>query len=431
MSENFDKLTNFVGNVGNKITETAGKVAKKADYVLDVVKDKGGNAVGLIKDKAGNVVQTITNNVDKVAKYVALTGFILLGGVMMGCNTGVGSMSQDDFTKPSVPLENIDDVDMEIIDANSSQAEITAAITQAVKSMCREITDMRTNIASYRAAYEQGYIDGLPSKAFLDSVDEFHTGLFSTGQAAINTMVGTLGDNVGNKDLFTAYVNALRGMSFIGVKNNTNSNYTATFSLGSGTVSVGSLIETVNTKNPAEDADYPVSGTYPIVSINSNAVKMLPSDYYAIGSGIITEMVNFEKFLAFQMRVVGLGKNASLSREALNAITAAFGGIVADEGLEDSGDAPDVDAGVEGDTDIGDGREDSPDDETETPVPGDNGLEDAGDAPDVAGGEEETETPIAGEEEETLTDGTTVSTQGGESGSGVPEIPAGITAGKE
>jgi hypothetical protein len=367
-----NKLKTFVGGVGEKITEKAGAAVAKAEYVLDVVRDKAGKAVGMVRDKVGNIIEIITENLPAVAKAVALSGLIAVGGIMMSCDLTTGNTpggnekGEDDEKDKDKEKEGEKEDDWKTTAANcrvvspvtvvtdynitehSTQAAFNAVNTGTVKSVAGEVDDMRWNIDIYNKARKNSNITkGMPSPEFLDKILDFNAISFNRGNAPITDvsiynnmnifdyMVDTitnLDDMVKeeDKELFKAYIMALRGVNFISARDQVNNDYTASINLGNGSTTIGALLQNINNLN-GEGTDYEMVGAYPAsADLHAAASALLPNAdnaYPGLIKDVITEMGNYEQLLGFLTRVYSFGKlDITFEDDAISAISDATKG---------------------------------------------------------------------------------------------------------
>jgi hypothetical protein len=332
-----------VGGIGEKITEKANVATKKADYVLDVVRDKAGKAVGLVKDNAGNVVELITENIAKVAKVVAVSGIIAIGGLMFSCvvdqDGGTttppeqGPSIPQDPTPPQNPeeptqtekekirawlLRTVLPVDVNNVSQwttfplNEWQGPVDQGITDMTKAVAAQAINMQRNIngnwRSLPAVNKQNIVP--PDKEFLNNVVTFQARMLLYGHTPINEMLTTLKAKVqdvvhDNGDLFVAYVNAYRGLNYMSARHQEgkDDDYTTQINLGNGPVSIGDLLGEINANN-GEMADYALDKPYPApADLLAGAVALLPDDAYGVlGEDIIIEIGNFEQLLGLLQR---------------------------------------------------------------------------------------------------------------------------------
>ncbi|MDR1277845.1 MAG: hypothetical protein LBK02_03760 [Treponema sp.] len=371
--KNINKLKTFVGGVGEKITEKAGAVAAKAEYVLDVVRDKAGKAVGMVRDKAGNLMEIITENLPAVVKAVALSGLIAIavgtGSIMVSCDLGTGNTpggnekgeddekekgkedekdKEKDWKTPNAAHRVVSPVTaVRKIEENNTQLAVTLGITGTATSVAGEVDDMRWNIDIYDKARKNSNITkGMPSPEFLDKILDFNTYAFVQGHNtlksakynnmnsfdfitdAITNLDGMVKDE--DKELFKAYIKALRGVNFISARDQVNNDYDTSINLGNGSTTVGALLQNINNLN-GEGTDYEMTGAYPAsADLHAAASALLPNAdnaYPGLIKDVITEMGNYEQLLGFLTRAYSFGKfDITFEQEAYSAISTATGG---------------------------------------------------------------------------------------------------------
>jgi hypothetical protein len=317
---------------------------------------------------AGNLVEIITENLPAVAKAVALSGLITIGGIMISCDLGAGNTPggteqgggekegegkegerKDEYDWKSAGANRVISPVTAVrkIESNNTQLPVTMAITGTAKSVAGEVDDMRWNIEAYnklRKAY--GATNGMPSPEFLEKILDFNSLAFVQGH---NTLKGDKYNNMNSfdfitdaivnldgmvkaedKELFKAYIMALRGVNFISARDQVNNDYDASINLGNGSTTVGALLQNINNLN-GEGADYEMTGAYPAsADLHAAASALLPNAdnaYPGLIKDVMTNMGNMEQLLGLLTRAYSFGKfDITFEQEARSAISAATGG---------------------------------------------------------------------------------------------------------
>jgi hypothetical protein len=339
-------MKTFVGELGEKINEKGNEIAEKARYVLEIVKGKTGKAVGFVRDAAGNIADIITENLPAVAKAVAVSGLIAVGGIMTSCDGphNPGSQIEDPEKTGEGEEKTWKDVtkNWRLVSAITpdlvEEGYVNGPINRTAVAVANETENMDQNLRRFGAAsLNPDLYKGAPTEAYVINTMQFHYDYFTTGRSAIDTMVGQMsGDSnyLGNNNpaLFNAYMDALRGMYFMSARHNKTDDYTTQFNLGNGAVSVGSLLDAVTAIKNTET--YTKFGAYPISAVKNAAVGMLPDEdnaYGYMGRGIITEIGNFEQLLAVIQHGKALGMDTSFVGEAITAIGHAVSTIMSED----------------------------------------------------------------------------------------------------
>jgi hypothetical protein len=208
---------------------------------------------------------------------------------------------------------------------------VSHAITDTVVDVAEQMGDMNTNIEAYRMAtlYGTSNLTGLPNDEFLQNIEKFQGVSVRLGHTGINNFLPRIfGSNVADEDkeLFDAYVDAYRGVNLLSAKQQgVKDDYTTTVNLGNGPVSIGDLLQNVNTLTGTET--YSLSGQYPTRdTLHSAASTLLPDDVYgALGADVLTNVGNFEQLLGLLQRAHGFGMDTTFSADALRAIALAGG----------------------------------------------------------------------------------------------------------
>lgn len=244
-----NKLKKFVSGVGEKITEKANAVAEKANYVLEVTQDKAGKAIGVVRDVAGKVVEVITDNVAAIARGVVMTGVIIILGLgTVACDIGGPSSGQEQngpkdpgkeepkvFSAKDIPFQPVALFDMQA--PPDSGPRLVEAMDTNTRALVHQITNINHNIRFCRDIRRTGMpgydsVVDIPDETFMERIELFSRRVFRNGHGGMHSMIDELMENhvaEDNRELFAAYIKALCGMGFIGVRQNDKADYSSVF----------------------------------------------------------------------------------------------------------------------------------------------------------------------------------------------------------
>jgi hypothetical protein len=298
--------------------------------------------------------KSIVENLPAIAKAAALSVLIAVGSLIMaGCDLGAGPASKPgteqgedekdkeyDWTDAINQLHDVRSVTATPIYSDSVNLSVKNAITNTAVTVAGEVDDMRRNVLIYTNLRKyQGATKGMPSPEFLTSITDFNALAFINGHNgrnyksfdvmmdAVTNLDGMVKDE--DKELFKAYIMALRSVNFISARDQVNNDYEASINLGNGSTTVGALLQNINDLN-GEGTDYQLSGTYPTTAnLHAAASALLPNAdnaYPGLIKDVITEMGNMEQLLGLLERGYVLGKTITFSPEALQAIAVATDG---------------------------------------------------------------------------------------------------------
>ena len=176
-----------------------------------------------------------------------------------------------------------------------------------MQRLCDEMTDMKENVRRFRM--EPDGAPNMPSEEFLGKIISFNSGIWqSPGRITIDNRLKYMAENqdivsAENKDLFTACVQALRGMGYAKTRLHTDDDYETVIKGtgigGGGSFSVGDLLQEIADKGGTA---YPQSGPYPIEDVKGDAVDLFNETYKRLGGGLISNMVSGEMLLGLIQR---------------------------------------------------------------------------------------------------------------------------------
>ena len=212
------------------------------------------------------------------------------------------------------------------------------AFSTALMSLAGPVTDMKHNVDRFNSYLNNPAVFDLPSADWVEKVSGFALGAVRFGRSEIEDMFEHIADNYvseENRELFTAYIDAFRGMNYIGVRKDNGADYTTNFDLGSGVTTVGDMLQRIN--DLTGENNYTAEGTHPRADIRAAAVALMGMDNETNGSvynekrladGVIGMIGNLEQLIGLVQHVrhdYVNGPQATPSQEASNTLNAALG----------------------------------------------------------------------------------------------------------
>jgi len=186
---------------------------------------------------------------------------------------------------------------------NPGQGRISTAMDLSTGGLVEQIKAMNTNMARFESASQSpvAYVD-LPNPELFAQIRAFNNGAFFVGASATETMLSRIiaGNYVAPADveLFTAYVNALRGISFNSSRYRDNADtQSRTAQLGFGFKTTNELLENIN--NLTGEETIAMDGTIPDTNdIRAGAVSLLSNTPESrMLADVITMMGNYSEYM--------------------------------------------------------------------------------------------------------------------------------------
>jgi uncharacterized repeat protein (TIGR02543 family) len=251
-------------------------------------------------------------------------------------NSNITLYAQWDYIPPptswrDLPLADVMDYGVVFFPTGGNQGHMTTAMNNSTLGLLISISTMRSNIQLFRNASVEWDLTGLPNQAFMTDIITFQEAVFFNGMGEVDKFLAEITTNhvtVENRELFTAYVNAYRGMSYIGVRNRDTQDYESTVNWGNGAASVTDLLQTVNSIKGEET--YFANGEHQKTAMRNGAVSLLEDTAEGrLVADVIIIFGNFSQYIGLADYISQERKlNIMPSPETIGSLSTTLGGTV-------------------------------------------------------------------------------------------------------